>query len=332
VQPNIIDQFSDPSFRKLAQIIRRYPELQEHIKTAEMDPEANEKRADTAFADPIGRQFPIDTPAHAVLSRMYMEKQAGVDPEFVARCDKALDLYGVEVDLTEKVAAAPEFNEDDYLLPEIRRMVVRTPEDVKLASDIICQNQRSLDLESRAQACTRLAKKAADLSVRLPALVLKYAGTTMCDTNILRDWLGARAEATIDPAINFGYQKLAEETLRFPRLCGDRDELIKVAAAIAELDEAAGLGQHYDRRLLDPLQTVFNTEKVADDLLDLAGKQVTTEQLLSIPTEIYRDTFGEDLAGEFIDDSGEVDPEQLRVILPTVPYDLQQALAAQMGV
>jgi hypothetical protein len=334
VQPKIIDQFSDPSFRKLAQIIRRHPETQELIKTAEMDPEANGQRPSSAFADSVNRRFPIDTPDHAVLSRLYMEKQAGVSPEVLDACDKALDLYGVELDLEEKLAttkAAAPFDPDDYLLPEIRRMVVKTAEDVATAADVICQNHRTFDIDSRARACTRLVKKAADHGVPLPPDILKFAGVTMCDVPTLRDWIGARAAATTDPTIRWGYDKLASELESFPALCGDRDELIKVAAAIGELDEAAGLGQHYDRRLPDPLRTVFNTTKVADDMLELAGAQVPVDQLLSIPPEIYQDVFGEDLAAEFVGPDGDIDVEQMKVILPTVPYDLQKALAAQMG-
>jgi len=333
VEPKIIDQFSDPSFRKLAQIIRRHPESQELIKTAEMDPEANGRRPSSAFADPIGRRFPIDTPDHAVLSRLYMEKQAGVDPAVLAACDKALDLYGVDLDLQEKIATPREqpFDEDDYLLPEIRRMVVKTAEDVRVAADVICQNHRSMDVDSRAQACTRLVKKGVALNIPLPPDILKFAGVTMCDTNTLCDWLGARAAATTDETIRWGYDKLANEIKAFPVLCGDRDELIKVAAAIGELDEAAGLGQHYDRRLLDPLRTVFNTTKVADDMLELGGAQVPVEQLLSVDPQVYHDVFGEDLAAEFVDADGGIDLEQLKIILPTVPYDLQKALAAQMG-
>ena len=50
MQPKIIDQFSDSSFRKLAQLIRRFPEAQDQIKTAEMDPEANALRSNSSFA------------------------------------------------------------------------------------------------------------------------------------------------------------------------------------------------------------------------------------------------------------------------------------------
>lgn len=325
------DQFSDPSYRAVFQMTMAHPEAQEIIKTASMDLEENEKVADAAFAWPERRLFRIDTPAHTALSKMFMVKQAGVPPEVVARCDKALDLFEVHLQLTEKTAAEPDL--DDYIFPSVRRLRVVTKEDVKLASEAIRNNLKQMDTRTRAQACTNLVKKATDLGQSVPPWALKYAGYTMCDTGQLRDWLGARAEATKDETLKFGYTKLAEELRGLPPLCSDRDELIKVASVVQELDEAAGLEKHYDRDLLDPLATVFNTEKLADEMMELGGRQVPMQDLLSIDPEMYKDAFGPDLADEFIDKtSGEIDPAQLKVILPTVPMDLQRALATQMGI
>lgn len=324
----VIDQFSDPSFLRLSHLIRRYPQAEEHIKHAKMDPQENEKRADTAFADRINRKFPIDDPAQAALSRIYMEKQAGVSQDVVALCDKALELHGIQLDLTETEKVARD-DSVEFLLPEIRRLRVKTAEDVAPAAEFIQRNYKNMDIDSRARASTNLVKKAVEHNVKLPAMILKFAGATMCDTKVLRDWVLARTERTTDPTIHFGYTKIAEEVDRFPRFVSDREELIKVAAAIAELDEAAGLGQFYDRTLLDPLSTVFNTEKVADEMMNVAGMQVSLDRLLAVDPEVYRDVLGDDLANEFIDATGEIDPELFRTIWPTVPFDLQKALLAQ---
>lgn len=328
MEHTVIDQFSDPSFLRLNQLIRRYPQAEEHIKTATLDPQENEKRADTAFADRVNRKFPIDDPAQAALSRIYMEKQAGVPQEVIEICDKALELHGIELDLTEMEKVARD-DSADFLLPEIRRLRVKTAEDVTPAAEFIQRNYKQMDIDSRARASTNLVKKAVEHDVRLPSMILKFAGATVCDTKVLRDWVLARTERTTDPNIHFGYTKIAEEVDQYPRYVSDREELIKVAAAIAELDEAAGLGQFYDRTLLDPLSTVFNTEKVADEMMEVAGQQVPLDRLLAIPADVYRDLLGEDLANEFLDATGEIDAEQFRTIWPTVPFDLQKTLLAQ---
>ena len=332
MENKIIDQFSDPGFKLLSQRICQFPEADEFIKTAELNDNENEKRASTSFAWKERRLFPIDDAGQAALSRLYMEKQAGIPKEAYDICNKALELYGIEMPLQEKTAAeVVDFG--DYLLPEMKRFRVKTAEDVRLASDAILRNQRKMDTNTKALASVNLTKKAVDLGERLPTDILKFAGATMCDTGVLHDWLEARSTATLDPQVMFGYQKLAEEVHALPQLCSDRDELIKVAAVIQELDHAVGLDAHYGRKFLDPLLTVFNTEKVADELMTLAGRQVPMDQMLSIDPEIYKDVFGDDLAAEFVDEvTGQIDPENLQIILPTVPLDLQQALAAQMGV
>ena len=127
------DQFSDPSFRRVFKLVQANPEIEEHVKTASIDIEDNEKRADHAFAWPERRLFPIDSPPHAYLSKLFIEKQAGVPEVVKTRCDKALALYGVEVQIHEKTAAESEPSADEYLLPEIRRLRVKTASDVSLA-------------------------------------------------------------------------------------------------------------------------------------------------------------------------------------------------------
>jgi hypothetical protein len=330
MEKTFYDQFSDSSFRSVVKLVQEYPQVEDLVKTANMDEELNEKSADSAFAWRERRLFRIDSPGHALLSHVFIEKQAGVPAEVRSLCDKALELFGVKPDLTTKVAAADDTS--DFLLPSVRRLMVKTATDVTLASDAIMRNHKQLDVNTRAEACTNLIKKAVDLNTPVPPMIMKLAGATMCDTKQLRDWIEARAAATTDPQLKFGYAKMAEEIGELPGLCGDRDELIKVAGALQEMDEAAGLTKYYDRQLPDPLMTVFNTDKVADDIVELAGRQVPMGRMLQIEPDVYKEAWGSDLAGEFIDKTGEVDPEQLKIILPTVPRDLQKALAAQMGI
>ena len=332
----IIDQSNDPSYKHLFALLREFPQAEEHIKTAEVDvPEEEEKLASSAFAWRERRLFRIDKPAQAALSRLYMQKQAGIPEEVIKRCDEALDLYGIKMDFSTEKVAAPVDDSDDYLLPKMKRFRVRTPDDVKVASVALLHHCHKMDPDTRATAAVNLVKKATALNIELSTPIYKLAGVTMCNPQLFRDWVEARVEATEDPAIKRAYTKLAEATRTKEVACqqflNNRDDLIKVAGALMELDEAAGLQQHYDRRLPDPMLTVFNTDKIAEEMLDLAGKPVELSKLLAIDPDTYRMVFGEDLAEEFIDGE-DIDVAQLKIILPTVPLDLQQALAAQMGI
>lgn len=324
-----IDQFSDPSFKMLFAAFTENPGIEPLIKKASMDAEENARRPDSAFAWQERRLFRIDDPAHAALSKVYMHKQAGI-PEHVRKaCDKALDIYGVKMEL--KTAEAREPSPDDYMLPGKKRWLVQTPEHVKMADEALRTHKRELGFEEKIQACVNLVKKAALHGVRPSTDVLRGAGLTMCDTGVLQDWVSARADATANPILREAYDKVAMVIAQHPGIESKRDELVKVAVTLNELDNAAGFEPLYGNKLPDPMDSVFNTDKLADEIMTLAGRQIPLETLLQIDPEIYKDTFGEDLAGEFI--AGEdIDPEQLKIILPTVPLDLQKALVAQLGI
>lgn len=324
-----IDQFHDKSFKRLFRLIQEHPQAEQHIKTASVDYAENENRPDTAFAWQERRLFPIDSPSEAALSRLYMEKQANIPDRVRKLCDKALEVYGIEMPLQTKTAAAPE-NPMDYLLPDIKRFRVKTADDAKTAADAILQQLKGMDAVTRTRACVNLVKKATALETKLPMEIYKLAGATVSFTPRMKDWLEARAVATDDPHIRGAYEKLAEYTGKQAQFLNNTEELIKVADAISELDEAANLTRFYDKSLPDPVRTVFNTEKIAEETMNVAGRDLPLSTLLSVDPEIYKDVFGDDLAEDFI--SGEdVDPEQLKIILPTVPLDLKQALVAQMG-
>lgn len=312
------DQFSDPSYKRLFDLACEYPEMVRLAEKADMDFEKNAQRSDEAFAWRDQRLFPIDTREQAILSRIYMEKQAHIPDMVKVQCDKALAIYGVKLDLAEKIAAEA---------PSPRG---RSAEDVRQTADALVANNRVMGVEEKAKLASTLVKEAVGMGIHLPALVLKAAGATMSDSVRLRDWIEARKEATSEPLLKEAFSKLAEVVDTQPLLIGDRNELLKLADVISELDQAAKLEQHYGKRLPDPLESVFNTEKIADDMVDLAGRQVPLSTMLQIDPEDYRDVLGEDLAGEFIEND-EINPGMLKVIMATVPLDLQRVLATQMA-
>ena len=327
---HIVDQFSDPSMRHLFSVFQEHPETEYLIKTASLDHEENEKRASTAFAWPEARLFPIDSSEQAALSRLYMEKQAGIPPRVIECCEKALELFEIQMPLQTKEAAEVAVNPEEFLLPELKRFRVRNTGDVKLAADALVANRRKMNTVTRARASFNLVKKAVALGVRVPESIMKMAGVTMSDPDPLKRWIEARIEATDNETVKEAYQKLLPIVdAQRGKLVSKRDELVKFASVLSELDEAAGLDALYDKKLLDPLETVFNTGKVAEEVTELAGRQIPMSTLLGVDPEIYKNVFGEDLAGEFLE-GDEVDPELLRTILPTVPLDLQRVLATQL--
>lgn len=327
---HIVDQFNDPAFGVLLREVSSRPALEELVKTAEIEPIEADTLPESAFAWPEERRFPIHTDKHAALSRVYAQADTTI-PVFVHdTIKKALDIYEIpeEVFKTAQVKIAEENPEDVYLLPAHRLFPVRKAADVKTAELRVLENLTKLDLESRAIACGNLIKQAGHYDVKLHPRIEALAGFVVSSTQKVAHWLEARSSQAKTDLLKVAYQQLADDLKTRPPESGDRASLLKLASVIAELDEKAGLDKHYDRKLPDALQTVFNTDKIAAECVDLNGKMVSLKKLGSFPASFWEDLGGKELANE-VAPGGVVDQSKLATVLNTLPLDLKISLRAQ---
>ena len=152
----IRDQYHDPSFTFLYHILNESPEARDFVKSASLSAEDEGSLPKSAFAWPERRLFPIDTPENTVLSSLYRSKCAAVPVEVDEALDKAQGIYGVKalVDQSlerQKVAAEQRPSEPEvWLLPRVKRLRVKTAEDVKAAERILLEQYPRLNLEDRA--------------------------------------------------------------------------------------------------------------------------------------------------------------------------------------
>jgi len=328
----LVDQYSDPTFATLIPLLKDNPKVTEIIKTANIDHSEHDSLPSDAFAWPSKRLLPIHTREHTALSRVYREKMAAVPVEVDDALKTACDIFELDDNLftNTKTAAAPP--SDDYLLPDIRKLPVRTAEDVKIAEHKLIQEYTKLSVQNRALACGRLVEKAAKFNIKLKPTTMKLAGFTVSSTDTLRRWLEARVEATKVAAVKKAFQKLSDGLNSYPTELTDRNELVKLASTVHILDEAGGLTKHYDRKLLDPLMTVFNTEKVASPGVDLNGQFVPMQRIASMDANFYKEALGDDsIVNEASDGMGGIDPQKMATIINTLPRDMKSALAVQFG-
>ena len=326
----VIDQFSDPSFGFLVRQIKAMPAIESFVKNASVDAEDEGQLPASAFAWPDQRKFPIHTAEQAALSFAYA-KLASIPAEVETNLKNALEVYGVPLDIfksTEKVAA---LDDDAYLLPEMHLFPVTDAASVKYAEQRVLSQITKLSLENRATVCGNLVKKADHFKVELHPEVLKLAGFVVSSTAQVRDWLSARSAALpVEKHLyKAAYEALAEGLKGLPAESRDRPGLLKLASAIAELDEQAGLDRHYDRKLPDPLQTVFNTHKVASEMVDLNGTMVPLSKLAALPATFWEDLGGRELSDELCP-GGKMDNSKLAMIVDTLPLDLKVILRAQL--
>ena len=330
---HIVDQYRDHLFSQIIPDLERNLAAAEMLKEAEVKEGELESLPDSAFAWPEERAFAIHTKEATVMSRFYRQKCAARVSKAVDQAlANACDLYNIpeETFSRPKVAAAP-IDPEEYLIPSLQRLRVKSAADIKTAEQRLLAEYQKLSVEHRAEACSRLVEKAAAFKVDLDPLMFKLAGFTVSSTRVLRDWLEARKEAAVKAEHKTAFAKLASALRDQPAEVWDRPTLIKLAGVIDELDQKAGLGRLYDRKLPDPMQSVFNTEKRASAGVELGGRMVPFTRLASFPAQFYGDALGDDFVREASDGRGGIDPQKAAMLIDTLPKDMRNVLAQQMG-
>jgi hypothetical protein len=326
----VVDQFSDPVMAHLVRRVADRPKLAAAIGDVDVDAAEREGLPDTAFAWPEKRAFPIHSREHTMLSRAYREGVENVPAYVDVALKEASEVYQINEELytRPKVAAAPP-PADEYLLPDIRRLRVKEAADVKEAEERLRTEGTKLSVPHRALASRRLVEKAAFFGVKLRPEIHKMAGMVVTERQPLVDWLEARREAAPIEHKD-GYQKLANAAKRMPAELRDREQQVKLAEAISEMDELAGLNRFYDRKLPDPMMTVFNSQKIAGSGVTLAGRFVPMDRVAAYPSTFYSDILGPDIVREASDNAGGMDHHRLAAVLETLPVDMQRMLSSQM--
>lgn len=325
----INDQYNgDPSYAELHVLTRSRPLAREMLKQADFVAKkaSVEDLPTSAFAWQDERRFPIHTKEDTIASLLYRSKLGSAVPKHVdALLEKAATIFKVKHVVAEaKVASTTE--KVAYALPESERLPINNAAEVKLAEHVLMRDYAKLPLEKRAEAFSRVYEAAKHHDVTLTPFTTKMAGVGFSDTKRVKDWVEARAAAVSDKH-QVAFDKLASALDSAPAVLQDRKQLIKLASLISELDKKAGLDKFYDRKLPDPLQTVFNMDKVAEPMCDLGGMQVPCSTLMSLPSDIWESVDMPELAE--VASSG--DAAQFKAVFDTVPLDVKMVLRGQLS-
>ena len=327
---NVIDQTNDPGYSTLRVLAGRFPKIQELVKTANLGPEEWSGLPDSAFAWPEKRQFPIHNREHAALSYGYRKMASMVPAGVDVILEKAADAYSIDKTVFESPVVFEKVANETWLLPEKGRFRVTSAEDVKLAESLFLEKFSQFEAEDRAEAFINLGKAAEQYGVKLSPSTQKIAGFTITSTRILKDWINARKEASFGKAASLAFDKLASEYKNAPEYIMDQYHQVKLAEIIHKLDKDAGLTEFYGKKLPDPIQTVFNTEKKASGMVHVGSMPVDKAALAALPLEFWQDVLGPEVAKE-IAPSGQVDPELLAQVLPTLPADIMALVQKQLS-
>lgn len=327
----MVDQNTDINFAALRDLVNAYPGIAEHVKTAQVGEHIRSSLPTHAFADPGNRMFPVHTPADAILSKAYATKVANLAEEVMAQIDTALSLYDVSPNLFEqsKVASNHQEEQPRYLVKSQNKLAFYSDTPIQEGERALRRNQSKLSPSSLTSGALTLVKEARSRGEEVSSWTMKYAGLTQCDNHEASNWLEARAFKATDAKVSDAFSKLAAITSRFDSSLG-RDDLIKVANAIGELDKLAGFSRHYGKSMPDPIATIFNTKTAMMPSIDLGGKQVPVTKLLAVSPESFGDILGDDIVEEITED-GELVPDKLTAILDTLPLDMKKTLVKELS-
>lgn len=322
----IIDQYNDPSFIHLHVLTRDKPLARTMLKNASFEKTAGAALPSSAFAWPDRRRFPVHTKEDALASLLYRQKCASIPAEVDAALNKAASVYRIGHEVFSSVKTAGEVTRT-YVFEDSQRLPLDTPDEVKLAEHVLNRDFERLPLEKRATAYQKLTDAAQTHDVSLRPFTERMAGMVACSVDSLRDALETRATAAGPGKYREAFDKMASALSKAPPLLQTREDLLKLAGAIHTLDQGADLEKHYDRKLTDPVQTVFNTNiKLAEEMCDVAGQPVPCSQLMALPPAIWEQL---DLP-EMIKCCEENDMVTFKQVFDTLPLDMKVALKAYL--
>lgn len=326
-----IDQNTDYSSKELYSYLSGV-DLPEFVKEAELDSVRVPLSDKIAFADKIGKKFPINSKSNVYISNAFLQSKKAEIADlkgdlYVTRVEdainKAAELSEIKDELYtfNKIAEARDCLDYEDLTVKVKLAEEEVPLfNVKTAAQLIqgasdfVRDLNKFPFEWRRGISSQFVKAAEALNVKeLPDIILKYAGQYFPDVVHIREELKHRA-TKLAGEDKSNYLKLAEDVSNIETI----DEVFKLAEFCNFTEKKAGVYDNkYAKKIIkDPVDSFFtlSAEKVASllDTVTMGGMKFAMEDLRKVPNEVYEQAFGFGL---------DVKTAEARDILPTMPKE-----------
>jgi len=305
-------------------------DLSEFTKTASVP--------EHAYAWPEKKLFPLHTPEDALLSALYAARQEGIPEEVLQKIASAIEEYGLK-ETFQKLAKKLTPQEREALPDEVYGLVIKDPKTgrkirkypmpdanhVKAAIIYFKRNHHRYPEEWKRQIARKIVEQAKKFGVNVEDdLILRYAGEIRPNlkkaAELIRQfrvdvfWDNDKAREAYEK-IASAFEQAAENLDKIAS-----DELLDAVQKLEEVDKIFGVKYS---QLPPPTLLVFG-EKLAEETVTLAGKEVPLAVLAGIPKETYKDLLGV-----------EIDTNNLKSEIEALPKPEQEILLkflAQEGI
>jgi hypothetical protein len=337
-------------FGELKRYASRHP-LPEFVKSSEVFDPAKKELPRDAYADRLGRQFPVHTKAATWLSHLWYYS----DPK-AARFGSA-----VEANLAKAASAWSIADECDALIRNVKEAASRGPSDSdfaliidygdgrvvkslpigdadqvqKSAADLYA-GRSEMPLEWREKAAAAILQRANEYGVSVPDYVEKAAGQGVAAPAALGGSLRVRAHQIQVPEIRERLKKLAAVLLESKENFIYGEPLKKLAHLIDGCDRAGRIHGQYTRGLSTPEElcygiTLTKVAEVVDGTIHLTnGKLLNKEALSGLNSDTF-DLLGDDFVKEIDNGAGKVDIEKAASAIRALPMDDANLLVQCLG-
>jgi hypothetical protein len=323
---DVVDIYRDKSLKSLVKILRDNPTQYEKVAKVSVDYEDVETLPDTAFAWPEKRAYAINGKDAAYLSALYRnqcppELDGITVPSHVdENLQKAAYLYDFETPplKTPTAVKVASLSSSDFLIPSLQKFPVRSKDEGFQMQSLLVKNAHIMGYDHLSEACNNLITKMASYGVSMDEVdssIYKYAGLTQSNKELLLSAINRRLDFVSEDHKE-GYTKLASIV---GEMDFNRHNLVKIASTLEQLDNTSKVRHLYDKHLLNPMESVFNTSDVYQT--KVASMRFSPERAAGVSGDTVKSLLGEDVYNEALV-GDQLDPTRLAEVINSLPNDM----------
>lgn len=305
------DFYSDYGYNFIK--ILKDKEVPSFVKEADMlEQQEIDKLPDTAFASIGHRKLPITDPANVYVSAAYYFNANEKNAEVEDRILKAAELFEISEEIKNilpdtNTKIAQEDNQKEsrweisvtYKNGNIKKFAGDSSNIEKFQDEFVSKIFNLCTFESKMDCAEKIAEELEKSGKDIPTRILEISGRNIPDLQKVANQVKARAVRLSEDSQKVSLCKMADELLE----SSDKniDGMKKLSKILESIDEQNSLTRFYNKSILDPFASVFNTDineaKKNASVIDLNGSQFSAEEL----NEVHQDIFKLALSKESLD-------------------------------